>query len=106
MCDTMPNAGKIMMYTSGWPKNQKRCRNRIGSPPPSGMKNVVPKLRSVSNMVIAPARTGTASSSRKAVINIAQAKSGILCSVMPGVRMLKIVVMKLAAPRIDETPAK
>ena len=25
---------------------------------------------------------------------------------MPGVRMLKIVVMKFAAPRIDETPAR
>jgi hypothetical protein len=35
------------MYTSGWPKNQKRCRNRVGSPPHSGLKNDVPKLRSV-----------------------------------------------------------
>ena len=102
----MPKAGRIMMYTSGWPKNQKRCRNRIGSPPPSGMKKVVPKLRSVSSMVIAPARTGTASSSRNAVTSIAHTNSGILWRVMPGVRMLKIVVMKFAAPRIDETPAR
>ena len=35
-----------------------------------------------------------------------QANSGILCSVMPGARMLKIVVMKLIAPRIDEMPAR
>ena len=31
--------------------------------------------------------------------------SGILCRVMPGARMLRIVVMKLIAPKIDEAPA-
>jgi hypothetical protein len=31
----------------------------LGSPPPSGLKNVVPKLRSVSSMVLAPASTGS-----------------------------------------------
>ena len=40
----------------------------------------------------------------KAVTSIDQANSGILCSVMPGARMLKMVVMKLIAPRIDEAP--
>ena len=54
---------------------------------------------------MAPARTGSDRSRRKAVISTDQAKSGILCSVMPGARMLKIVVMKLMAPRIDEAPA-
>ncbi len=39
------------------------------------------------------------------MISTDQAKSGILCSVMPGARMLKMVVMKLMAPRIDEAPA-
>ena len=102
----MPKAGKIIIYTSGCPKNQNRCRNRMGSPPPSGIKKVVPKFLSVSNMVIAPASTGTASNSKKAVINIAHANSGILCKVIPGVRILKIVVIKFAAPRIDETPAR
>ena len=57
-------------------------------------------------MVMAPASTGTASSSRNAVTRIDQANSGILCSVMPGARMLKIVVMKLIAPRIDDAPAR
>ena len=33
-------------------------------------------------------------------------KSGILCSVMPGARIFKIVVMKLIAPRIDDVPAR
>ena len=57
-------------------------------------------------MVIAPASTGSASSSRKAVTRIDQTKSGILCSVMPGARMLKMVVMKLIAPRIEVAPAR
>ena len=78
----------------------------MGSPPPSGTKNVVPKLRSVRSIVMAPARTGTANKSKKAVINIDQTNKGILCKVMPGVRMLKIVVIKLAAPRIDDAPAR
>ena len=55
--------------------------------------------------VMAPANTGSDKSSRNAVTRIDQTKSGILCSVMPGARMLKIVVMKLMAPRIDDAPA-
>ncbi len=42
----MPNAGRIRMYTSGWPKNQKRCCQMIGSPPPVGSKKLVPNWRS------------------------------------------------------------
>ena len=68
-------------------------------------KKVVPKLRSVSSMVMPPARTGSDSSSRKAVIRTDHANSGILWSVMPGARMLKMVVMKLIAPRIEDAPA-
>ena len=41
-------------------------------------KKPVPKLRSVSSMVIAPARTGSASSSRKAVTSTDHTNSGIL----------------------------
>ena len=66
----------------------------------------MPKLRSVSSIVIAPASTGSDSSSRNAVTKIAHTKSGILCIVMPGARMLKIVVMKLIAPMIDAAPAR
>src|SRR4029079_10489644 len=45
-------------------------------------------------------------SSMKAVTSCDQTNRGILCSVMPGARMLKIVVMKLIAPRIEAAPAK
>src|ERR1700743_2369474 len=102
----MPNAGRIRIYTAGWPKNQNRCWNSTGSPPPSAEKKVVPKLRSVSSMVMAPASTGSDNNSRNTVTRIDQMNSGILCRVMPGARMLKIVVMKLMAPRIDEAPAR
>ena len=57
-------------------------------------------------MVMAPASTGSDSSSRNTVTRIDHTNSGILCSVMPGARMLKMVVMKLMAPRIDEAPAR
>ena len=36
----MPKPGRIMMYTSGWPKNQNRCWNMIGSPPPAGIEEL------------------------------------------------------------------
>ncbi len=42
----MPNAGRMRMYTSGWPKNQKRCCQMMGSPPPVGSKKLVPNWRS------------------------------------------------------------
>ena len=42
----------------------------------------------------------------KAVTSTDQTNNGILCRVMPGARMLKIVVMKLIAPRIELMPAR
>ncbi len=62
--DTIPNAGRIMMYTSGWPKNQKMCWNITGSPPPAALKKLVPKWRSVSSIVTEPASTGITAISR------------------------------------------
>ena len=57
-------------------------------------------------MVIAPASTGSDSSSRNTVTSCDHTNSGILCNVMPGARMLKMVVMKLMAPRIEDAPAR
>ena len=67
---------------------------------------MVPTLRSVSNIVMAPAKTGSESRSKNAVTKIDQENNGILCSVMPGARMFRMVVMKLMAPRIEEAPAR
>jgi len=48
--------------------------------------------------------TGMASSNRNTVTRIDHTNSGILCSVMPGARMLKIVVMKLMARESRKRP--
>lgn len=78
----------------------------MGSPPPAGSKNVVLILRSVRSIVIPPASTGRDSRSKMAVINTAHTKSGIRSMRSPSTRIFKIVVIKLSAPRIDDTPAK
>jgi hypothetical protein len=49
----------------------------LGSPPPAGSKNDVFRLRSVSNIVIAPARTGSDNNSSWAVMAIDHKNSGI-----------------------------
>ena len=105
-CETIPNPGKIKIYTSGCPKNQNKCWYNTGSPPPAGSKNEVLKFRSVNNIVIAPAKTGNDNNNKTAVILTAQQNNGNRCMVLPGARMFIMVVIKFTAPKIDETPAK
>lgn len=78
----------------------------MGSPPPTGSKNEVLKLRSVSSIVIAPARTGREKSNSKVVIKVAHTNNGICSEDFKEVRIFKIVVIKLIAPKIEDTPAK
>lgn len=94
------------MYTSGWPKNQKRCWYRMGSPPPAGSKKVVFKLRSVRSMVIPAASTGRDSRRSTAVIRTDHTNKGVWYWDIAGGFMLIAVVMKLIAPRIEDTPAR
>lgn len=96
----------MRIYTSGWPKNQNRCWYKIGSPPPAGSKNDVFRFRSVNNIVIAPARTGSESRRRTTVIVTAHTNSGIRSSRRPCQRILITVVMKFSAPKMDDAPAK
>jgi hypothetical protein len=70
------------------------------------LKNVVPKWRSVSVIVTAPASTGIAATSRYAVISQVHTKSGMRISVIPGARMLRIVVMMLIEPMIELMPSR
>jgi hypothetical protein len=53
-----------------------------------------------------PAKTGKDKTNKKAVIKTDQTKRGNWCIPKPGLRILKIVVIKLIAPRIEEIPAK
>ena len=64
------------------------------------------KFRSVRSIVIAPARTGRDNRSKMAVIKTDHTNSGMRSNVIPGDRMLIIVVMKLMAPRMEEIPAR
>ena len=78
----------------------------MGFPPPDGSKKDVERFRSVRSMVIAPAKTGSDTMRRKAVIPTAQMKRGSFEVVIAVVgRPWMIVVMKLIDPRIDEAPA-
>jgi hypothetical protein len=63
-------------------------------------------LRSVNNIVIAPANTGKDNNNNTAVINTDHTNNGILLKFIPGVRILIIVEIKLIAPKIEEIPAK
>lgn len=78
----------------------------MGSPPPAGSKKVVFRFRSVRSIVIPAARTGRESRSSTAVIKTAHTKRGVWYCEIAGGFMLMIVVMKLIAPKIEETPAR
>jgi len=94
------------MYTSGCPKNQNKCWYKIGSPPPAGSKKDVFRFRSVSNIVIAPVKTGNDRISKIAVIKIDHGNNGIWFNfILLGI-IFKIVQIKLIAPRMEEIPAK
>jgi hypothetical protein len=100
------NVKKPIYSTSGCPKNQKRCWNNIGSPPPATSKKEVLKFLSVNNIVIAPARTGKDNNNNTAVTTTAQANNTTLCNLIPGDLILNIVVIKFIAPNNELTPDK
>jgi len=55
-------------------------------------------------MVMAPAKTGSVNTNKKAVKNKAQINKGKRYKVKPFTRIFIIVVIKLIAPAIEETP--
>jgi hypothetical protein len=64
------------------------------------------KFRSVNNIVIAPASTGKERSNKIVVIKMDHTNRGKLSNEEVRLRMFKIVVIKLVAPKIEEAPAK
>lgn len=86
--------------------HQNKCIYKIGSPPPAGSKKEVLKFRSVKSMVIAAAKTGKDSSNKITVTKIAHANRGTRSKIIPLWRILKVVDIKLIAPKIDEIPAR
>ena len=67
---------------------------------------MVLRFRSVRSIVIAPAKTGKDSRSNTVVISTAQANRGIESRTIPNARRFPNVLIKLIAPKIEETPAK
>jgi hypothetical protein len=78
----------------------------MGSPPPVGSKKVVLTLRSVNNIVIAPARTGRDRRSKIVVRRIDQTNKGVRSIDIPGARIFMIVVINLIEAIIEEAPAR
>lgn len=79
----------------------------MGFPPPEGSKKLVLRLRSVNNIVIAPAKTGRLKINNTAVILTAHKNKGNLSNEKVLVaREVTIVVKKLIDPKIDLIPAK
>jgi hypothetical protein len=62
------------------------------------------KFLSVNNIVIAPAKTGKDNNNKNAVIRTDQTIKGRRCILIPGDLILKIVVIKFIAPRIELAP--
>jgi hypothetical protein len=63
-------------------------------------------FRSVNSIVIAPAKTGRDSKRRIVVNKMDHTNSGVRSIVIPGARMLIMVVIKLIEAIIEEAPAR
>ena len=64
------------------------------------------RLRSVNNIVIAPARTGRDINSSRAVIGIYHTDNGISSGFILFGFILIVVVIKFTAPKTEDTPAR
>lgn len=78
----------------------------MGSPPPAVSKNDVLKFLSVKIIVIAPAKTGNDNNNNTAVVTTAHPNKASLCSLIPGLLIFNIVVMKFIAPNKLLIPAR
>ncbi len=92
------------MYTSGCPKIQNRCCQSSGSAPADIEKNVASKLRCIVSSTRATVMTGMANNNRNWVTMIIQVSVGTRMIVMPLVRMLMIVTIRLIAPTSEAMP--
>ncbi len=104
----IPNAGNISIYTSGWPKNQNKCWNRIKSPPLNGSKNDVLKCLSKIIIVIHPANTGNDTNNRIEVKKIVHGNKGMnnaLCKIETD-EAFNVVTIKLIDPNKELNPTK
>ena len=64
-------------------------------------KEIAAKCRPI---VMAPPKTGNDNNNKNEVTRTDQTNNGNLCKVIPGARMVKMVVMKFTPPRIVPNP--
>jgi len=106
--DTKPKAGKINMYTSGWPKNQNKCWKSNKSPPLKGSKKQLLKCLSLIIIVIQAAKTGIDIISNNDVKKIDQLNNSMKLNKYNSENddIDNIDDIKLIAPNKDDKPAK
>lgn len=104
---TKPNVGNIKIYTSGWPKNQKRCWNNMVSPPYTNSKNVVCQCLSINNINIDAPKTGVTTASILIVNNklivIKGSKDRLFLK--PGIAKVRLVIKRLVNDIVVLIPA-
>jgi len=96
------------MYTSGCPKNQNKCCDRIGSPPYAYSKNVVLQCLSSIIIIIAAPSTGVISANILNAKKVPIVKNGkrTLRLRIPGIASVRLVTNKLVKETTVLTPAK
>src|ERR1700693_5828559 len=94
------------MYTSGWPKKQKRFSYRYWLPPALARKKDVFAARSISTIAIAATSTGAASACRIDVASTDQTKIGRRVQLIPGARIVRIVAIRLRPTSVSEIAIK
>src|SRR5437899_12816451 len=94
------------MYTSGWPKNQKRFSYRYWLPPALATKKDVFAARSISTIVIAATSTGAASTCRTDVASTDHTKIGRRVQLMPGARIDRMAARRLRQTSVSEIAIK
>ncbi len=107
--EMMPKAGRIRMYTSGWPKSQNRCCQRTGSAPVGwpaayGERNIVPHRRSNKRRKRSTVMMGSEKTRRNWTTRPIHTKTGIRNSDIPGARMLMTVTARFTAPTVEAMP--
>jgi len=78
----------------------------MGSPPPLTSKKEVLKFRSVKSIVMAPAKTGRAKSSKIVVIRTLHANNVTCSSFIENAFILETVIIKFKDLMMEEAPAK
>src|SRR5690554_3441160 len=104
--ETIPAAGRKMMYTSGRPNSQNRCCHSNGSPPPATSKNTKPAARSSSSSTLARIRGGKPTMIISAMTRMYQQKIGMRRRLMPLLRVRRMDTSSSMAPLTEDISTK